>query len=66
MSRLEKIEREIEALGPEELRRFREWFEEFDAARWDAQIESDALSGRLDKLGEAALAAHRARRTTPL
>jgi hypothetical protein len=66
MTKLEKIERDIEALGPEELRKFREWFEEFDAAQWDAQIEADAASGRLDKLGHAALAAHRARRTTPL
>ncbi len=66
MTKLERIEREIEALGPEELEKFRRWFEVFDAAQWDAQIEADALGGRLDKLGRAALAAHRAGRTTPL
>jgi hypothetical protein len=66
MTTLEKIEREIEALGPEELKKFRAWFAEFDAAQWDAQIAADAISGRLDDLGNAALAAHRAKRTTPL
>ena len=66
MTRLEKIEREIEMLGPEELKKFRAWFEEYDAALWDSQIKADAKAGRLDKLGEEALAAHRAGRTTPL
>ena len=66
MTKLEIIEREIEALPPEDLARFRRWFAEYDAARWDAQIEADALSGRLDALGEKALANHRAGRTRPL
>lgn len=66
MTRLEKIERDIEALAPDELARFRRWFAEYDAAGWDAQIEADALSGRLDELGEKALANHRAGRTRPL
>jgi len=66
MTRLEKIEREIEALAPDDLARFRRWFAEYDAARWDARIEADAGSGRLDALGEKALAAHRAGRTRPL
>lgn len=66
MTMLEKIEREIEALAPEDLARFRRWFAEYDAANWDAQIEADAHSGRLDLLGEQALADHRAGRTRPL
>lgn len=66
MTKLEKIEREIEALGPEELSRFRAWFAAFDAANWDARIDSDAASGKLDALAERALTAHRDGRTRPL
>ena len=66
MSKLEKIEREIEALAPDELARFRRWFAEYDAANWDAQIEADARAGRLDAMAEKALADHRAGRTRPL
>ena len=66
MTKLERISRDIEALGPDELARFRSWFAEFDAAAWDAQIEADALAGKLDKLAEKALADHRAGRTRAL
>ena len=66
MTKLERISRDIEALGPDELARFRSWFAEFDAAAWDAQIEADALAGKLDELAEKALADHRAGRTRPL
>lgn len=63
MTKLEKIEKDVEGLDADELARFREWFAEFDAANWDAQIEADALAGRLDVLGKKALAAHRSKRT---
>lgn len=66
MTKLERISRDIEALGPDELAKFREWFAEFDAANWDALIEADAASGRLDALAEQALSDHRAGRTRPL
>lgn len=66
MTKVERISRDIESLGPAELRAFREWFAEYDAAVWDAQIEADAKAGKLDKLAEQALADHRAGRTRPL
>jgi hypothetical protein len=66
MTKLEKIEREIAALEPDELARFRSWFAEFDAAKWDAKIAADAEAGKLNALAEKALAAHRAGRTRPL
>jgi hypothetical protein len=66
MTKLEKIEQDIEALEPGELARFRAWFAEFDAANWDAEIEADAKAGRLDALADRALADHRAGRTRPL
>lgn len=47
MTKLEKIEKDVEGLDAGELARFRDWFAEFDAANWDAQIETDATSGRV-------------------
>ena len=44
-----EIEQAITELSPEELARFREWFDEYYAEMWDKQIEADAKSGRLDK-----------------
>jgi hypothetical protein len=49
---VEELERAVAELPPEKLARFRAWFEEFEAARFDAQIEADAKSGKLDKLIE--------------
>lgn len=53
---VEYLEKAVAALPPDLLARFRAWFEEFEAARFDARIEADAKSGRLDKLTEQALA----------
>jgi len=39
--------------------RFRDWFEAFDAHRFDAAIERDARAGKLDARADEALAAHR-------
>lgn len=55
MSKIEQIEKEIQALTPEELAAFRKWFLEFDAAIWDRQIEEDVRAGKLDTLAEKAL-----------
>lgn len=55
MTNAEAIERAIEQLPPDELSKFRRWFLEFDAAAWDAQIETDAAAGKFDALAEEAL-----------
>ena len=47
---IQEIEQAITELQPDELARFREWFDEYYAQEWDKQIEQDAASGRLDKL----------------
>lgn len=60
MSKVENIEQEVQRLKPSELAAFRRWFAEFDAQTWDRQIEEDVQNGKLDKLAEEALAAHRA------
>jgi len=66
MSKIEKIEQEIQALSPEELAQFRAWFLEYDWAIWDRQIERDAEAGRLDDLATRALRDHTAGKTTPI
>ena len=66
MSKVENIEQEVKALTPTELAAFRKWFLEFDAQVWDRQIDEDIRKGKLDKLAEEALAAHRAGKSKEL
>jgi hypothetical protein len=66
VTRIQKLETEIRELTRSELAAFRQWFEEYDATLWDRQIEEDALSGKLDRLAEKALADHKAGRTKEL
>jgi hypothetical protein len=55
MSTIRDIEKAVRELTPEELTEFRRWFAEFDAAAWDAQLETDARAGRLNALADEAL-----------
>jgi len=57
---IHEIEQAITELPPNELARFRQWFEEFDAQVWDKQFEHDAKSGKLDKLADKAKSDFRA------
>lgn len=66
MTTLEDIEKAIEKLPAAEFARFRAWFEQYEAARFDDKIERDAKSGRLDRLAEQALADHRNGRSREL
>jgi hypothetical protein len=52
---IEELEKAVATLPPDDLARFRAWFEQFDAARFDEKIERDARNGKLDRLAEAAL-----------
>ncbi len=56
MINAEFVENAIKQLSSEELVKFRQWYAEFDADLWDAQIEADAAAGKLDALAEEALA----------
>ena len=53
---IEDLEKAVATLSPDQFARFREWFEAFDAARFDEKIERDAKAGKLDRLAEQALA----------
>lgn len=59
MGKIETLEKEIENLSSEELTLFRQWFAAFDAEVWDRQIENDVAEGKLDRLADEAIAAHR-------
>ena len=66
MGKIENLEKQIEELSDEELARLRQWFAEYDAEKWDRQIEADAKAGKLDRLAEKALRDHAEGRTKPL
>lgn len=59
MTNIEELEKKVEQLSPAELSLFREWFVTFDAEIWDRQIESDVAEGKLDRLADEAIAAHK-------
>lgn len=66
MTKLEDIEKAVASLAPDELEKFRVWFEAFDGAQFDEKIERDAMSGRLDRLAERALTDFRSGRAREL
>lgn len=55
MTKLEHIEEAVQDLSPEELAKFRAWFEEFQERLFDEQIERDAKAGKLDRLAAKAI-----------
>jgi KaiC/GvpD/RAD55 family RecA-like ATPase len=63
MRKVEKLENEVQQLNPDELATFRDWFRRYDSDEWDKEIERDVSAGRLDKLAQEAVAAHKAGRT---
>jgi len=63
---VDELEKAVAALPPDKLAKFRAWYEEFDAANWDRQIERDIKTGKLDKLADEALADFKAGRAREL
>jgi hypothetical protein len=66
MTTAEDVEKAVEQLPPQELARFRAWFEAFEARQFDAAIERDAQAGKVDTLADEALAARHAGRSREL
>lgn len=62
MTKLQKIEQDVANLSADDLARFRDWFDAFEAERFDRRIETDIAAGKLDELADAALAHFRAGR----
>jgi hypothetical protein len=57
MSKVEELEKAIDALPEEEYIQLRQWFSEKDWLKWDQQIEADSKSGKLNFLLQEALEA---------
>jgi hypothetical protein len=66
MTRVAKLEKEVQQLSRDELSAFRDWFRKYDSDAWDREIEKDILAGRLDRIAEGAITAHKAGRTKEL
>ncbi|MEP2774713.1 MAG: hypothetical protein ABJQ29_05760 [Luteolibacter sp.] len=65
-SAVKSLEHAVEQLGRDDLAVFREWFARFDAAEWDAQIDRDISTGKLDKLADEAIEEFKAGATRSL
>ena len=50
MPNVEELHDQIRKLSPEDFEQLRNWFWDLDWIAWDAQIEADVKSGKLDKL----------------
>ncbi len=60
---VEEVEKSVAKLAPDQLKKFRAWYEKFDSDTWDEQIEEDILAKKLDSLAEAAIVDHKAGET---
>ena len=66
MTKVKKLEQEVQKLNRSELAVFRKWFQTYDSDQWDREIEGDARAGKLDKLAKEALVAHKAGKSKEL
>ena len=66
MTKVKKLEQEVEKLNRSELAAFRKWFQAYDSDRWDREIEGDVGCGKLEKLAKEALIAHKAGKSKEL
>ncbi|MEQ1697908.1 MAG: hypothetical protein ABL901_18905 [Hyphomicrobiaceae bacterium] len=66
MTKIEEIKGAIAALPDSEKSELKRWLDEIDAQLFDAKIEADAASGKLDGLIAKARANFKADRQTPL
>ena len=66
MRKVEQIEQQIRELSAGEFSELRDWVLEQDWKAWDAQVENDARSGKLDEVIAEAEAEYKAGRTRPL
>ena len=66
MIQVKLLEQHIAELDDASFSKLRDWFIEFDQARWDKKLEADSNAGKLDFLINAALAEHKAGLTRDL
>lgn len=56
MTTIEQIEAAILTLPSDDFNKLRKWFLDLDDRRWDRQLEQDVAEGKLEALGEEAIA----------
>ena len=66
MRTAQEIQLAVSQLSADELARFREWFDKYDAEVWDRQFEEDAKLGKLDQFANQAIADFRSRKCRQL
>ncbi|MFA6920966.1 MAG: hypothetical protein WC216_03930 [Gallionella sp.] len=66
MASIQLIEDQIQHLDNQSFAALRNWFIEYEHARWDRQIVTDSEAGKLDFMIDEALAEHRSEKTRPL
>jgi hypothetical protein len=66
MRKIEEIEEQIQKLSREEFSELREWFLGQDWKAWDAQIEAEVKSGKLDRFVSDAKAEYESGRAREL
>ena len=66
MTNVDKLERDVKALSPEELAAFRKWFLAYEWEGWDRQLDEDIAIGKLEAHAEKALRDHAAGKSTKL
>jgi hypothetical protein len=66
MRKVEEIEAQIKALPRKEFAELRDWLLDQDWTAWDAQIEEDSKSGKLDTLIAEAQAEYKSGKARPL
>ena len=66
MTKVKKLEKEIQELSRQELAAFGRWFNRFDAAAWGRQFEEDSQAGKLDRFAEEAISEHDAGKSREL
>lgn len=55
MAKVDELKTEIERLPPEQFAELARWLSEKDWDRWDKEIKTDSLTGKLDFLVREAL-----------
>jgi hypothetical protein len=66
MTTVQEIEQAIEQLPSDQFSQLHDWIVEKDWEKWDAQIERDSETGKLDFLVNEALRDAKSGETTPL
>ena len=52
MSTIQKIESAVEKLSKSDFKKFRNWFDDYEANNWDLQFEHDIKNDKLNKIAK--------------